>query len=351
VARIDRATLRGRVQTVSGLIAPDQGGPALMHEHLLIDLNPPRLRAEAVGGAAGDITLCNCFDIRWGRTASPFNMRLDSRELAITELRRMHAAGGRTLVDLTVGGLQPDPQGLAAIAAATGVQVVMGSGHYVQEYQDPALAGYRVEDFAMEIIGQVLEGAWGTEIRAGIIGEIGCQAPWTEQEKRVMRGAILAQAETGAALNVHPGRDADQPQEVAAFVRAHGGPMERLIISHIDRTIFDDTRLLRLADTGCVVEFDLFGWEDSYYLPSDAVDMPNDAARLRMLRTLLDHGHGERILISQDICTRTRLNRYGGHGYDHIFSNIVPLMRRRGFDEREIDTILVRNPRRLLTFV
>lgn len=351
MARTDRTALRGKVQTVSGLIEPEQVGPALMHEHLIIDLNPPRLRAEAVGKAEEDITLCNCFDIRWGRVSSPFNMRLDNRELAVAELKRMRAAGGRTLVELTVGGLKPDPTGLAAIAAAADVHVVMGSGHYVQEYQDPALASRSVEDFAAEIIGQVLEGAWDTEIRAGIIGEIGCQAPWTDQEKRVMRGAIIAQAETGAALNVHPGRDADQPQEVAAFVRAHGGPVERLIISHIDRTIFDETRLLRLADTGCVVEFDLFGWEDSYYLPSDAVDMPNDAARLRMLRTLLDHGHGERVLISQDICTRTRLNRYGGHGYDHIFSNIVPLMRRRDFDEDEIDTILVRNPRRLLTFV
>ena len=40
----------------------------------------------------------------------------------------------------------------------------------------------------------VFEGAWGTDIRAGVIGEIGCQHPWTALEKRVMRGALLAQA-------------------------------------------------------------------------------------------------------------------------------------------------------------
>ena len=66
-----------------------------------------------------------------------------------------------------------------------------------------------------------------------------------------MEGALIAQKETGAALNVHPGRDPDQPQEVADFVAARGGAMSRLIISHIDRTVFDDSAL-RPADTGCL---------------------------------------------------------------------------------------------------
>jgi phosphotriesterase-related protein len=54
--------------------------------------------------------------------------------------------------------------------------------------------------------------------------------------------------------------------------------------------------------------------------------------------------------LAQDICTKTRLRSYGGHGYGHIFENVVPLMRRRGFDDREIEALLVNNPARLLTF-
>jgi phosphotriesterase-related protein len=339
------------VQTVTGLIPPAEIGQAMMHEHLMIDLNPPRLRAEAVGGEA-DLDLCDCFQIRWG--AKGFvqkNFRLDETQLAIAELKRLHAAGGRTLVELTVGGLKPDPKALAEIARATGMNIVMGCGHYVEAYQEDGNAALGVEDFARQIVGQVTEGAWGTDIRAGIIGEIGCQSPWTAQEQRVMRGAVIAQRETGAALNVHPGRHADQPQEVVEFVRAAGGDVERLILSHIDRTIFDADRLLRLADSGCVVEFDLFGWEQTNYFPNPDIDMPNDGARLRWLRLLIDHGHLDRILMSSDICERTRLCRYGGHGYAHILGNVVPLMRRRGFTEAELETILVRTPARLLTFV
>ena len=124
----------------------------------------------------------------------------------------------------------------------------MGCGYYVNDYQDPKNHDRAVEDFAEEMIGQILHGAWGTDVRAGMIGEIGCSAPWTDTEKRVMQAALIAAAETGAAINVHPGRDPDQPQEVADFVKAAGHPTERIVISHIDRTIFDETRLLRLAE-------------------------------------------------------------------------------------------------------
>jgi phosphotriesterase-related protein len=239
---------------------------------------------------------------------------------------------------------------LQRIAAGTGVQLVMGCGHYVNEYQDPRNHDRTVEDLAGEIVGQVLEGAWGTDVRAGMIGEIGCTAPWTDTEKRVMQAALIAAAETGAAINVHPGRDPDQPQEVADFIRRAGHPTERVVISHIDRTIFDEPRLLELADSGVTVEFDLFGQESSYYGLSD-IDMPNDATRLRLIRALIAHGHLDRVVISHDICYRTRLASFGGHGYGHIFRNVLPMMQRRGYSEDEIDAILVRNPRRLLTFV
>ena len=46
-----------------------------------------------------------------------------------------------------------------------------------------------------------------------------------------------------------------------------------------------------------------------------------------------------------------RLASFGGHGYGHIFRNVVPMMKKRGYSEDEIDAILVLNPRRLLTFV
>ena len=348
MTRMTRDTMRGRAQTVLGPIDPGALGATLMHEHLLWDIRTPAMRAAPDQGP--EITLCNCFSIGYGRRKVPGNFRLTCEATATEELRIMAAAGGRTVVELSSGGLDPRPNGLVALARDAGVNVIMGCGHYVHEYQPLANQARTVENFAAEMIDQVQVGAWNTDVQAGIIGEIGCQAPWTDLEKRVMAGAVLAMAETGAALNVHPGRDPDQPQEVADFVRAHGADPGRVIISHIDRTIFDEGRLLRLADSGVVIEFDLFGVEQSYYALGD-IDMPNDAIRLRMIRALIARGHLERVVISHDICYRTRLSRFGGHGYAHIFANVIPLMRSRGFTAAEIDTIIVGNPRRLLTFV
>jgi phosphotriesterase-related protein len=345
---VDRAALRGKVQTVGGLIEPASLGETLMHEHVLCDITPPSVAAR--NEPDPEITLENVWAINYGRVKHATKYRLDLLDIAVHEVEGMIAAGGKSVVELTCGGLRPDPLGLVEVARRTGANIVMGCGYYVEEYQDKRNAERSVDDFAAEMVQQVLHGAWGTSVRAGIIGEIGCQAPWTALERRVMQGALIAQRETGAALNVHPGRHPDQPQEVADFIRAAGGVPERTIISHIDRTIFDEDRLLRLADSGVVIEFDLFGQEHSYYPLSD-IDMPNDAMRLKLIRRLIDHGHLEQIAISHDICYRTRLTKFGGHGYGHIFTNIVPMMKKRGFSEDEIRTILVGTPQRLLTFV
>ena len=75
------------------------------------------------------------------------------------------------------------------------------------------------------------------------------------------------------------------------------------------------------------------------------------AERLRWMRRLIDRGYLDQIAISHDICYKSRLSSFGGHGYAHIFEDVVPLMRRRGFSDAEIECITVETPRRLLTFV
>jgi phosphotriesterase-related protein len=342
--------LRGKIQTVLGPIEPGTLGRTLMHEHVLCDIRPPGTRSENDLGP--EITLENVWQINYGRGLRRAGRKymLDLEDIAAREVAMMRNDGGNAIVELTCGGLSPDPEGLRRIAAGTGVHLIMGCGYYVNDYQDPRNHARSVEDFAREMVGQIVDGAWGTDVRAGMIGEIGCQAPWTDTEKRVMQAALIAAEETGAAINVHPGRDPDQPQAVADFIKAAGKATERVVISHIDRTIFDEERLLRLADSGVTIEFDLFGQEQSYYGLSD-IDMPNDATRLRLIRALIARGHLDRVVISHDICYRTRLTAFGGHGYGHIFRNVVPLMRDRGYSEDEVDAILVRNPRRLLTFV
>jgi phosphotriesterase-related protein len=336
--------MKGQAQTVLGLVDPVRLGRVLMHEHLLWDITPPESALPA------GMPLQHWWGLANGEVHTADNLRNRSVDVAVEAVAEAHAAGCGAIVELTIGGLKPDPRGLAEVSRRTGCAIVMGCGWYVDQYQHRDNVGRTVDSFAAEMIFQVQHGAWDTDIRAGIVGEIGCQWPWTERERTCLRGAVIAMQETGAALTIHPARVPDHPMQLVEFLKPLGCDLSRTIIDHIDRTIGDDDRLFALADTGVVLEWDLFGQEATYYAHSD-FDMPNDIQRLRDIRKLIDRGHLDQIVISHDICHLSHFTAYGGWGYAHIFKRVVPRALKRGFTQDELEAILIRNPRRLLTFV
>ena len=125
--------------------------------------------------------------------------------------------------------------------------------------------------------------------------------------------------------------------------------LRRVIMCHIDRTVSDRARLKAIADTGCYLEYDLFGLEVSHYPMSD-FEIPSDAERMRQILWLMEQGHGRQILLAHDICFKVRLVRYGGHGWAHILRRIVPRLRRKGVGEKEIWALIAENPTRAVTF-
>ena len=336
----------GFIQTVCGPVDPATLGLTLMHEHLLCDIAPPALRANDL--PEPEISLHNCWQIRHQWAQHRGNCLLDDELTAVEELKDLFAVGGRSVVELTVSGISPNPEGLQRISLASGVNIIAGCGFYVEAFRDDDHLLSSTDELAERMIVDVRNGIGGSDIRAGLIGEIGISDDWTETEQRALCAAAIAQHETGACLNVHPPRNVAALLEIAGLVRESGGDPERLVLSHIDRTVFTLDDLFRVADTGCVIEYDFFGIESSYY-PFQDIDLPNDAMRLDAIRALIERGHSSQITLSQDICTKTRLNRYGGHGYSHLFRNVVPVMRRKGFSENDINTLLIDTPRRLLT--
>ena len=332
--------------TVLGSIAPATLGNVLMHEHLICDLTPPARRGSAEPEV--EITLENAFDVNY-RPADYFgNHCLKDVARAARECALFQLDGGGTIVEMSTGGLLPDPVALANISRSTGVAIILGAGYYTEPYLDPPTLALTTEALAETIVGQLREGAWGTQMRCGIIGEIGCSWPLTPFEHRSLKAGAMAQQRTGASITVHPGRHPQAPHEILDILGAAGADLSRVIIDHMDRTYFDDGEIVALARRGCVVEFDFFGIETSKYWMGIA-DLPTDWMRLRCIRRLFDAGLGDRVAISHDICTRSRLRSFGGHGYGHILRNVVPLMRERGFSSAEIQLLLVETPRRLLT--
>jgi len=201
-----------------------------------------------------------------------------------------------------------------------------------------------VDDLAREMIADITSGVGDTGIRAGLIGEIGTTYPWTENERKVLRAAVVAQRETGAPLMIHPGRYPGMPMQLVELVGKEGGDLRRTIMCHICRTISDVRAVIDLAQAGIWLEYDLFGMENSFYPYNPSFDMPNDGGRMAHVLALIAAGHGDQILMSHDIAYKTSLVKYGGYGYHHLLVNVVPRLRAKGVDDAGLTRLLVENP-------
>jgi phosphotriesterase-related protein len=345
--------LAGQAQTVLAPIAGDAMGITLPHEHLLIDFEV-MFKEPANGSERGlarqPVSLANLGWVRHHFSSSLDNLQLLDEAVAHDEALLFKHAGGQTFVDPTNRGLARDPLALARVSRATGLNIIMGSGYYVAAAHPPDMDRWTADDIARELVTDLTEGVDGTGVRAGFIGEIGTTWPWTDNEKKVLRAAVAAQRETGAALMIHPGRHERLPLAIVDFIRKEGADLDRTIMCHIERTIADPAVLLELAATGVRLEYDLFGLETSYYPYNPAFDMPNDGERMRQILFLIERGHLGQILMSHDIAYKHCLTKWGGFGYHHLLVNVIPRLRAKGADDKTVQTLLVDNPRRAFVY-
>lgn len=301
------------IVTVTGPIPASQAGCTLSHEHLLCDL--------------------------WAFSRS-YDGILDDESLAVRELAQYRDSGGSSLVDATSGGLGRNPRALRRISEAAGIRVIMGSGWY-RECVYPAVVHERdANALADLIVDDILQGAEGTDVRAGIIGEIGTERKHiTPAQERVFRAAARAQRRTGACIMTHTTHFGELAMEQIALLREESVLPGRIAISHLgDR--YDTTQLLRIAREGVFVSIDNIGYVGNGY--------PPDEVRMRNVCLLAAEGHLPQIVLGGDICQKSHLLAYGGKGYAHLLRSFLPLLQAHGIPEDAIHHMTVANPARML---
>jgi predicted metal-dependent phosphotriesterase family hydrolase len=295
------------VTTVQGPVAAVDLGVTLPHEHLFIDL----LREYRATGLLHD------------------------EVLAIREVGAFRAAGGTTIVDCTSEGLGRDPLALRRVSEATGVHIVMGSGHYRRPYLDEAaIDRLSVDQLAAAIIRDVTEGVGDTGIRAGIIGEIGCDRYIGALEERVFRAAARAHRQTGVTITTHAARWPVGEAQLDLLAEEGVDP-GRVIIGHCDM-VPDPAYHERLARRGAWVEFDTV----------QGVNEWDTQRRLGWIRALVESGLGHRLLLSHDVCLTTDLAAYGGPGYSYLLTGFREQLLGAGFDAAALTMLFTDNPRR-----
>jgi phosphotriesterase-related protein len=336
------------VMTVRGPIPVQELGVTLMHEHLLIDLSflwdqPSFAWQEPL--VHSHPTLDNRGLLQVDPYVSRPNLVLDDPDLAAEELVPFRKLGGGTVVDLTTTGIQPQPAALRNLSERTGVHIVAGCGYYTQRAHPSEVAQLEEAVLVDRLVHEIEGGLDGTDVRPGIIGEIGTSSPIHPHEAKVLRVAAAAQARTGLAINVHVAIFFRETLAALDILERAGADLSRVVISHLDEQ--PDTAYHRaILERGAYVEYDTFGSE-SYFDGRGAAE-PSDRERVNALLELLEAGFADRLLISQDVCTKMQLLRYGGVGYAHILRTVVPRLQRRGVDEATVRKLLVENPARVL---
>lgn len=348
--------LKGKALTVLGPVDPKSLGIVLSHEHILADMTayfvePTESTEKRM--AYAPVSIENLYWIHTHLMGNRDDLLMNDENLAIRELMRFKLAGGDTVVEMSCIGLGRDPLGLKRIARATGLNIIMGSGYYVSCSHPADLKKKSEQEIADEIVRDIKVGVGDTGVRAGIIGEVGCSMPLEGSERKVLRASAIAQRSTGAAINIHPSRSDDLLLESVEILEKSGADLSRVIISHSGHFPFSKKTIKGLATKGCCIEFDTFGHPalpiECFTHEKTLLEMPSDVQRIYHIRELISEGFLDRILISQDCCFKHKYVRYGGYGYAHILEHIIPWMRQRGFTEEQIHTIVVENPKCVLT--
>ncbi|MEV3982585.1 phosphotriesterase [Nonomuraea sp. NPDC049758] len=376
------STTDATVVAVTGEVPAASLGAVLPHEHLLSDFAPPddtpeswartgRTRPTAAGALwlyRAPLTMDLLGEVGMG-AVNRDDLLLGDAGLAAAELAAFREAGGGTVVDLTTDGLGRDPAGLRRLAEKTGVTVVMGCGRYhPARTAVPAVMGSGprhpngtavptgraaaaptsardaaalAEELTEELVRDLTEGVGG--VRAGIIGELAALDPGVPAERALLVAAARAAAATGAAVSLARNEDPAVQQRVLDLLAEEGADLARVAVGHCDALSPRPDDLEPLLGRGVFVQFDQLGRLPTALSVSDDQDVA--AAVLELAR----RGHAGRLLLSQGVRAKSQLLAYGGGGYAFVLRQFVPYLRMLGADDELIETLTVRNPRRLLT--
>ena len=361
---IPSTNMAGKAMTVRGPVDPSELGATLMHEHLFIDHRKkvqPTYDTPATEIALWDqkLTLAS---LHLARERKPIadNWILADVEVAAAEVAEFRNSGGNTVVDVTSKGIRPDPVALRRVSYATGLNVIMGTGWYTKPFHPEDMGQRTVEELTDEIIRDITVGVGETGIRSGIIGEVGIDGnPITPNEIKSIQAAARASRATGAAMTFHRAGVGREKLQVLGIIGEEGGDLTRTILGHSDMIAGDLLLMKELLELGPFIEFDLLGRLDvPLSLPPNSGEAATPSQGLAFaalvsegIVNLIEAGYEDRILMSQDVCTKIQLKSYGGTGYSFVVDRFLPHLRSLGVTNGQIDKLMVENPRQALTFV
>ena len=306
------------IRTILKDITPDALGPGavLFHEHL---------------------------SARWGR---PKHFT-DDVALMADEVKASRSDGIACIVDAGHPDIGRSIDALKRIATDSGMPVVASGGYYTQRLYPPDLAGKSEDALVEELVQDA------ARQRFGAFGEIGQElGEMSADERKVFRAIGRAHVRTGLPIFTHSpytgvrANAAPVPREAALrhldLLESMGVAPAHVALGHM--CCLDDPKALiaqQVAKRGAFVGFDRVTLEG--ILP--------DTTRVTMVRSLMDAGYADRLLLSSDFYREEHLKKRGGPGFGMTVTMFKPKLLAAGVPEAIVQRILSDNPGRFLSFV
>lgn len=331
------------IETVLGPISAEAVVAVNTHQHLLTDATALQKPA-AQESLPQDLRVRpeNLGFLRWNALALADNLRLDDPELAAAEL----AVAGRAVdlvIECTSWGLGPRHADLPQISVAAGTHVVCAYGFYVPAVLPDWAQELDEDSVYLDVLSALTSGVPGTTFRAGMVGIMGTTASFAGLERQRLRGAARAAHHAGVSVAVRLNGDARNGLEVISEMASTGLSPARILLSnadeYLDAAYWDD-----LLDAGVTLEM-CFGTEIQHI---GRMENPSDRERLTFFDSFLNHRPDGRWVLGGSAWTKTQLRAYGGEGYDHLTTRVLPQLRRRGVPPEMLQAMLTDEPRRLL---
>ncbi|ASG42451.1 phosphotriesterase-related protein [Citrobacter freundii] len=259
--------------------------------------------------------------------------RLDQYDLICQEMKDLRALGVSNIIEMTNRYMGRNPQFMLDLMRDTGINVVACTGYYQDAFFPEHVAARSVEQLAQEMVDEIVIGIDGTELKAGIIAEIGSsEGVITPLEEKVFIAAARAHIETGRPISTHTSFSTMGVEQLV-LLQAHGVDLSRVTVGHCDLKDNLDN-ILRMIELGGYVQFDTIG-KNNYY---------PDEKRIAMLHAIRDRGLLSHVMLSMDITRRSHLKANGGNGYDYLLTTFIPQLRQSGFSQADVDMMLRDNP-------
>ena len=147
-------SLSGKVQTVLGLVEPSCLGCTLTHEHLKMDYKncyrAPRRKCDIEKGKYPGITLETVGWVRQNPYSHIFNLCFgdEPKEDIIKEVYLFKEEGGSTICECTTTGISRSVAFCKDVSEATGVNVIVGTGFYIDHTLSAEVKSLTVEQMA-----------------------------------------------------------------------------------------------------------------------------------------------------------------------------------------------------------